>query len=113
MTAVAYADYAFYTNTYQGNAIAEADFTRLAARASAYINSITRGRVPNPAPESVKLATCAVAEAWQTNEQGGELQSQTVGPWSRTYAAKVKSPEARLYEAAALYLDSSLLGRWI
>lgn len=108
-----YADYTYYTSTYQGNAVVDADFGRLILRASAYIDRITRGRVPKPAPESVKLAACAVAEAWQINEQGGELQSQSVGSWSRSYAARPKSNEARLYEAAAMYLDSSFLGRWL
>ena len=35
------------------------------------------------------MATCAVAEAWQRNEEGGEIVSQSVGSWSRTYAPAV------------------------
>lgn len=112
---MAYADYDFYINDYHGKAIIRADFDRLITRAGSYIDSITLGRASSySASDAVKMATCAVADAWLTNEQGGELQSQSVGSWSRTYANKVKSNEDRLYDAAKLYLGpTGLLSRWI
>ncbi len=110
-----YADWSFYESDYAGNAIDEQDFTRLITRASSYIDRITGGRASSYSPTApVGMAACAVAEAWQTNEQGGELQSQTVGSWSRTYAKQIKSDDARLYDAAELYLSGTgLLSRWV
>ena len=111
-----YADYDYYTGVYLGVEIALEDYPRLALRASNYIDKITTGGgATEPATDNIKMAVCAVAEAWQKNEQGGDLQSQTVGSWSKSYApAKAKSPEARLYEAAAMYLSGTgLLSRWV
>lgn len=102
---MAYATYEFYTTTYLGNAIASNAFDRLVLRASSYIDRITDGRASTYSPVgTVSMAACAVAEAWQINEQGGELQSQSVGSWSRTFAVQGKSGDARLLEAARLYL---------
>jgi len=110
---VSYADYAYYTGTYKGGSIASSEFDRLIERAGAYLDRITGGRVPDPTPDSVKMAACAVAETWRINDEGGELVSQTVGPWSRSYATKAKSAERRLYDAAALYLSGTgLLAGW-
>ena len=117
MMDIPYADYTYYTGTYKGNVIvSEAEFDRLILRASEYIDRITGGRASSYSPaEPVKMASCAVAEAWQTNEQGGDLVSQSVGSWSRTYASKTpKSDELRLYEAAEMYLSrTGLLSRWL
>ena len=112
---MAYADFTFYTETYLGKSISESEFARLALRASNHIDRITHGKASSYLPaDPVKLAVCAVAEAWQVNEQGGDLTSQSVGGWSRSYAAQPKSADARLYDAASLYLDSTgLLSRWL
>ena len=72
-----YPDYTFYTGTYFGNAIAETDFERLAARASTIIDRLTFQRtaaVIEAATETdlitaVKMAVCAVAEEFQKTEQ--------------------------------------------
>ena len=90
----AYVDYTYYSGTYLGTAIAQADFPRLAARAQAIIDQLTYGRAayemgdgitpPNPdvdiinpvddqiptAPDpatqdAIKMAVCAVAEEYQ------------------------------------------------
>ena len=100
-----YADYSFYASDYRGTAISADDFPRLVLRASAYLDYITGGYAanhPNDAP--VMLAACAVAEAWQANEAGGEVVSESVGSWSRTFTAGGRTGEARLLEAARLYL---------
>jgi hypothetical protein len=112
----AYADYAFYIGDYRGNAIAETEFDRLILRASSYIDRITRGQAASYLPaEPVQMAACAVAEAWRVNEQGGELASQSVGSWSRTFAkTKAKNPDARLYDAAAVYLSGTgMMAGWV
>ena len=109
---MAYADYTFYTSTYKGNAIAESDFDRLATRAGSWLDRVAGGS-PSPVTDAVKMAACAVAEAWQQNEQGGEMVSQSVGSWSRTYAKQGKSNEDRLMEAARLYLPDLVRSvRW-
>lgn len=107
-----YADYPFYVSIYRGNQIAASDFPRLITRASSYLNSMTRA---NPPEESLKMAACAVAEAWQTNEQGGDLASQSVGSWSKSFAQKKpKSDDQRLLDAAKLYLGNVVSNvRWL
>lgn len=112
---MAYADYSYYVGEYLGKAIIQADFDRLINRATIYIDGITQGRASSySSDDAVKMAACAVADAWLKNEQGGELQSQSVGSWSRSYAVKAKSADSRLYDAAKLYLGATgLLSRWI
>jgi hypothetical protein len=113
---MAYADYAFYLGDYCGKAIAESEFDRLILRASNYIDRITGGAAASSGPsDAVKNAACAVAEAIQINEQGGEVASQSVGSWSRTFAkTKIKNPDARLYDAAAAYLGSTgMMAGWV
>lgn len=109
---MAYADYTFYTGTYLGTAIAsQADFDRLAMRASAFIDRITFGRA---APVvyagtdldtigQIKLATCAVAEEHQKIDNG-IVTSERVGQHSVNYAVPTMSDEARMAKAARLYL---------
>ncbi len=112
----AYADYAFYTLTYLGAAIAQADFDRLALRASVVIDQVTYGRAAPviaagedaDAIEKIKLATCAVAEELQSQSQGGQIQSERVGQHSVTYnVGQATSEKHRLSEAAKLYLWST------
>ena len=102
-------DYSYYVSEYMGNSIAEADFPRLSARAEAYLATLDA----NSAEDGYSLAACAVADAWQENERGGEVQSQTVGSWSRTYAVQGKSAERRLLDAARLYLPELGGATWI
>ncbi len=107
-------DYKFYTEMYYGNQITEADFPRLIARSAAYLSNMCS--LQNAPDEAVKMALCAVAEAWQTNEQGGDIVSQSVGNWSKSYAQKkVKTDEQRLSDAAKLYLGQycNLTVRWV
>lgn len=94
-----YTDYDYYCNEYFGNSIKEADFQRLALHASQYIDYITRGRAQTDI-EEVKMCCCALAEQQQTIETakelaqaslsdgaagGAEVQSETVGSWSKSY----------------------------
>lgn len=106
---MAYADYAFYIDCYRGSSIPETDFPRLAERATEYIDFATLGRAMDylDAEQLVKKACCAVAEAYQTNEQGGGVVSETVGKITRNYAAGVSTTpteEQRLYRAVRRYL---------
>lgn len=114
---MAYADYEFYVSTYLGTAIQEADFPRLALRASSFLDYYTQGRAgENAELDALKMACCAVAEEYQTIEtakalakkalsaslstEGGELQSQSVGSWSKTYRSAGESAEQAAASAA-------------
>lgn len=128
---MAYADYEYYTVTYLGTAIQEAVFSRLALRASVFLDYYTQGRAAqNSELDALKMACCAVAEQYQTIEtaralaqkslaaslsaNGGEVQSQSVGSWSKTYrsagdsaaqaTASASAAQASLAEAANQYL---------
>lgn len=100
--------YEFYIDTYHGNQIAEHDFPRLISRAGVYLEKF------NVTDENkLNMAMCAVAEAWQTNEQGGELASQSVGGWSKSYQqTKPKTNEERLLDAVKMYLGDNIVVRW-
>lgn len=109
---MAYADYEYYTTTYLGTAIKEDDFPRLSLRASSFLDYYTQGRAAqNPELDALKMACCAVAEQYQyidtaqalaqkslstSLESGGELQSQTVGSWSKTYRSGGDSAQQAL-----------------
>lgn len=97
-----YADYEYYTTTYLGKTISEADFPRLALRASSFLDYYTQGRAAqNPGLEALKMACCALAEQQQIIDQasalaakslaasletdGGEKKNETVGSWSVSY----------------------------
>jgi len=108
----AYVDYTYYTGTYLGAAIAQADCNRLAARASVEIDRMTYGRTAaivtagtdTDTIDLVKMATCAVADAIKKLEDsGGAVQSERVGNQSVTYLSQA-SDEARLMNAAKAYL---------
>lgn len=132
---MAYADYQYYKNTYLGTAIQEADFPRLALRASSFLDYYTQGRAgQNQDVNAVKMACCAVAEQYQSIDlarqaalhalqnsanagEAGELQSQSVGSWSKTYRSggesaqqattAAQAAQASLASVAAQYLSST------
>lgn len=128
---MAYADFKYYTDTYLGNAIEEIDFTRLALRASSFLDYYTRGKAEkNPELDALKMACCALAEQYQTidtaqslaqkilsysmESNGPEAASETIGSWSKSYrsggesaafaAASVESYKQSLANIAMQYL---------
>ena len=104
-----YADYDYYLNEYSGNAVAEADFTRLSRQASAYLDSLTCGNIRGPWVDDsrVKDACCAVAEVMQKQEQGGEVASESNDGASVTYVTGSATPEQRMYNIAVMHLSST------
>ena len=112
-----YADYDFYRSEYFGQIIEEADFPRLALHASQYIDYITQGRADRSAGlEAVKMCCCALAEHYQTIEtaqalaqkhlaagaaDSAEVQSETVGSWSRSYRSGGDSAQSAAQAAEA------------
>lgn len=120
---MAYADYDFYQSVYMGNQISSEDFPRLAERASDYITAMTRGvsdRVNGKDLEAVQKATCAIAEIVQNESRmtgkafsaGQAIASETVGSWSKSYAATTLSANEIEYienqkkNALVLYLGN-------
>ncbi|MDY6867242.1 MAG: hypothetical protein SVT56_04965 [Chloroflexota bacterium] len=114
---MAYVTYSYYTDTYGGNAIAEADFDALAIRASDRIDYLTFDRAadiidadtPAATVTAIKKATCAVAEVLHKIDQGdqGGIKSESVGGHSVAYAEgsiKLMGEDARCALAARRYL---------
>lgn len=113
-----YADYEYYARDYMGRLISEDDFSRYALRASRYIDYITRDKAKNNLDlEAVKMCCCALAETEQNIEtaqqlahtslaagaaDGAEVQSETVGSWSRSYRAGGSSAQSAVESAASL-----------
>ena len=114
---MAYADFEYYANTYLGTAIEYNDFSRLSLRASAFLDYYTQGRAAKNAElDALKMCCCAIAEQYQyidtakalaqksiTSSLGnnGELQSQTVGSWSKTYRSGGGSAQQALSSVQA------------
>lgn len=65
---MAYADYEFYTTSYFGSVVPEADFPRLAERASDFVDTMTFDRLVDGLPANersqkrIKKAVCLLAE---------------------------------------------------
>lgn len=127
-----YADFEFYTNEYFGQSITEDDFPRLSLRGSQYIDYITQGRAANRSDlDAIRMCCCALAEKYQSieaaeslslgsltaNKDGAEVQSESVGSWSKSYrsggdsalsAANVaESSKQGLYMTAQQYLSAT------
>ncbi len=112
-----YADYNYYTTNYGGSAVSEADFPRLAARASAHIDKLTFGRAADHADdERLKMCCCEICDTLQNiSESGGAVkQSETVGSWSCTYAdTETQSETARVSSSCRLWLPDEWLYRGV
>lgn len=98
-----YASYAFYEDEYFGSALTEQEFARASKRASAFIDYYTLGKAKSypDTDNAVAMCCCALAEQYQIIENakaqsmsGGEVKSQTVGAWSKTYASGTETAEA-------------------
>lgn len=112
-----YADYDYYRNEYFGQSIEEVNFQRLALHASQYIDYITQSRAERHSDlEAVKMCCCALAEQYQTIETAqalaqkslsagtgddAEVQSETVGSWSRSYRSGGDSAQSATQAAEA------------
>lgn len=81
-----YADYAYYSDTYNGKSISDDAFAALARRASLFIDRLTFNRlnIGWPVTDAVKMAACAVAEAMKATD---DAQIGQVA----VYAAGIKS----------------------
>ena len=114
---MAYADYTHYTDVYLGNAIAEADFPRLALRASAQIDRLTYNRAATDTDNTtaIKNAMCAVAEEIQRQEQSDNVDgitSESQGQYSVSYGTnsnRARSNQTKIVDTAKLWLETTVL----
>ena len=114
---MAYADFTYYEDTFLGTTIAEADFPRLALRASAVIDQITFGRAATDTENTnaIKNAMCAVAEEIQTQEAASNVDgitSESQGQYSVSYGAnsnRARSNQRKLEDAAKVWLANTAL----
>lgn len=118
---MAYADFTYYSVTYLGTAIAEADFPRLADRASAQIDRLTFNRAaaiitantPAASVTAIKKATCEVAEEIQRQESANNVDgvtSESQGRYSVAYGTnsnRAKTNQQKIEDAAKLWLETS------
>ena len=112
---MAYADYTHYTDVYLGNAIAEADFPRLALRASAQIDRLTYNRAATDTDNTtaIKNAMCAVAEEIQRQEQSDNVDgitSESQGQYSVSYGTnsnRARSNQTKIVDTAKLWLETT------
>lgn len=114
---MAYADFDYYKTVYMGTAINDVDFPRLAIRASSFLDYYTQGRAEkNTGLDALKMACCAVAEQQQIIDKarelsqkslsagvesgGAEVQSESVGSWSKSFRSGGDSAGAAASVAA-------------
>lgn len=113
---MAYADYAFYISSYLGNKVSDADFPRVALRASEYIDSQTFNRLIDDntlVDDNVKKACCALAEIIDQYEKSADngvqtIKSEKVGDYSVEYVStKVQSYDKKKVAILRQYLGCS------
>lgn len=102
-----YADYAYYRQVYKGSILNEKEFDSSIVRASAYLDTITFGRIATTTTtDDVKCAACAVADVFGMTAQR-TISEETVGSYRVTYADDEKNADAQKMDAAKLYLGNS------
>lgn len=106
--------YDFYTDSYLGDSIPEADFPRLSKRAGEQLARYNRlYTVTAPETDSENMAVCAMADAlyyFESAQNGGIVTSSSIGSVSSSQKADTvdispKAQEKELYRCASLYLD--------
>lgn len=119
-----YADFSFYQSHYYNSITTEADFNRLATRASDYIDYLTAGKAagytaetaPAAGLDALKKCCCELADQFQVIENAndyarsgdGKIASETVGSHSRSFrsgADIVTEQQEQLRRIARQYLS--------
>lgn len=112
---MAYADYTYYTESYCGSAVSEADFTRLAAKASAFIDRVTFNRAAqHTESDNLKCCCCDLVDTLAAaDDSGGIKQSENVGSYSYSLnsAAANKSAEDMMYTKCRTWLPPDWMYR--
>ena len=104
-------EYDYYRGVYGGTEVPLAAYSGVMRRACAHVDRLTMGRASQPQDEDLQRriadACCAVAELLYKERQGVEVVSESVGRWSRTYAASGKTLPQKIRDACRLYLDGT------
>ena len=108
-----YADYAYYTDTYHGDKLTEAEFLKYSRQASAMVDRVTFGRLMALGAEdiigAVKDATCAAAERIKTLETRSDtgIASESNDGYSVAYkdVGKADSRDYEVMAVIATYLE--------
>lgn len=116
-------DYAFYTDTYGGTSISEADFGRLSDRAIGITNGYVLIEMYDDydIPEQLDIvlhkAVCAVAELINTYTANGSSafspvvsQESVSGVWSKSYSTAKQSTAASEFYFAVITVLNDYLG---
>lgn len=109
-----FADYEYYKSV--GGGLNEEEFSRIAAKASAYIDKITFGRASEHADdERVKRCCCELCDTLTAAVSSGQIkQSESVGSWSVTYANSENTSELSFARAACrVWLPADWLYRGV
>lgn len=111
----AYADYAFYAETYHGE-MEEVDFERHALSASQYIRYLTHGRSDGYEGDELKYAACEAADilysSYQREADGtGEKRSENTDGYSVSYVTQAKDGETG--EELANRKMSGAIRKWL
>ena len=87
---MAYADYEFYTTSYFGSVVPEADFPRLAERDSDFVDTMTFDRLVDGLPTNersqkrIKKAVCSLAELMYQIELADKNAANTAASGAST-----------------------------
>ncbi len=109
-----FADYEYYRSV--GGSLSEEEFSRIAAKASSYIDRITFGRALEHADdERVKRCCCELCDTLSAAVKSGQIkQSESVGSWSVTYANSENTSEMSFARAACrVWLPADWLYRGV
>ena len=110
-----FADYEYYRSVCGGN-LSEEEFSRIIAKASAYIDRITFGRASEHADDDrVKRCCCELCDTLSEVASGGlRKQSESVGSWSVTYANSENTSDMSFARAACrVWLPADWLYRGV
>lgn len=111
---IIFADYEFYKSV--GGGLSEEEFSRIAAKASMYIDKITFGRATEHAgDERVKRCCCELCDTLSAAVSCGQIkQSESVGSWGVTYANSENTSEMSFARAACrVWLPADWLYRGV
>nr|DAG64453.1 MAG TPA: Head Tail Connector Protein [Caudoviricetes sp.] len=118
---MAYADYKFYTESFD-NVVPEADFSRLAERASEFVDTMTFDRLVDGLPTNersqkrIKKAVCSLAELMYqielaeknaTNQASANLTDTNVGNISAGVVTSVSSGSESISYATPQQIGAS------
>ena len=112
-----YADYTYYTETYDGKSVKQEDFLRLSTGASAYLDRVTSGKAEEHSEDDrLKICCCALCDILAATADTGGLvkQSESVGSWSYSLASGSEATaEELMYKRCMIWLPAEWLYRGV